>query len=160
MINRTHELETLTMSKTTLFPAVLFVSYSFLPDHAGTPSDITVAIRKVLNDQVAAWNKGDLPGFMEGYWNDEKLSFFSGNTKTAGWQATLDRYRKKYQGEKKEMGKLAFVDLSIDLLGPDHALVRGRFRLTLKNESPSGLFTVIFKKLPAGWRIIHDHTSG
>jgi beta-aspartyl-peptidase (threonine type) len=57
------------------------------------------------------------------------------------------------------MGKLAFTDLSVELLGADHALVKGRFRLTLKESAPTGIFTLILRKLPEGWRIIHDHTS-
>ena len=117
------------------------------------------AIRKVLDDQAAAWNRGDLVRFMDGYWKSERLSFFSNNDKTAGWQATLDRYRKKYQGERKEMGKLAFEDLSVELLGTEHALVKGRFRLTLKEAAPTGIFTLVLRKLPEGWRIVHDHTS-
>ena len=117
------------------------------------------AIQRVLDDQAAAWNKGDLPGFMKGYLESEQLSFFSGNAKTSGWKATLERYQKKYQGEGKEMGKLTFNELSIELLGDDHALVRGRFRLQLKSDNPTGIFTLIVRKTPAGWRIIHDHTS-
>src|SRR5262245_55256914 len=96
---------------------------------AGEADNAKNVIRKVLDDQVKAWNQGDLPNFMKGYWQSPDLSFFSGNNKTAGWQATLERYRKKYQNEKKEMGQLAFKDLSIDVLGPDHALVTGRFEL-------------------------------
>src|SRR6516165_12397191 len=75
------------------------------------------AIQMLLDDQAAAWNKGDLEGFMAGYWRSDKLSFFAGDKKTAGWQATLDRYRKKYQADGKEMGKLSFEELSIELLG-------------------------------------------
>jgi beta-aspartyl-peptidase (threonine type) len=116
-------------------------------------------IRTVLDDQVVAWNKGDLVGFMKGYWESDRLSFFSCNAKTTGWKGTLERYQKKYQGEGKEMGRLAFEELSVELLGPEYALVRGRFRLRLMNESPTGIFTLILKKTPAGWRIIHDHTS-
>jgi ketosteroid isomerase-like protein len=116
-------------------------------------------IQKVLEDQASAWNKGDLPGFMKGYLESEDLSFYSGNNKTKGWKATLERYQKKYQGEGKEMGKLSFKELSIELLGDDHALVRGRFHLQLKNDAPTGIFTLILRKTPAGWRIIHDHTS-
>jgi beta-aspartyl-peptidase (threonine type) len=119
----------------------------------------TRAIRAVLDDQVVAWNKGDLVRFMKGYWQSEQLRFFSGNGKTAGWQATLERYQKKYQGEGKEMGRLSFEELSIDLLGPEHALVRGRFRLQLRQETPTGLFTLILRRTAEGWRIIHDHTS-
>ena len=117
------------------------------------------AIRKVLDDQVAAWNKGDLEGFMAGYWQSPDLSFFSGNTRTRGWQGTLDRYRKRYQAEGREMGKLTFTELQVDVLAPDSALVRGRFQLELRKERPTGLFTLIFRKLPGGWRIVHDHTS-
>jgi len=126
---------------------------------AGEPAKDQTAIQKLLDDQAAAWNKGDLEGFMAGYWKSEKLSFFSGNKKTAGWDATYERYKKAYQSDGKEMGKLAFEELSIELLGDNHAVVRGRFRLKLKSESPTGIFTLIVRKLPEGWRIVHDHTS-
>jgi beta-aspartyl-peptidase (threonine type) len=118
------------------------------------------AIRKVLDDQAAAWNRGDLEGFMKGYWKSERLTFFSGNDKKQGWQATLERYRARYQGEGKEMGKLSFSELEIELLSPEVALVRGRFTLETSKGKPTGLFTLILKKLPEGYRIVHDHTSG
>jgi len=121
--------------------------------------DTDQAVRAVLADQVAAWNQGDLERFMKGYWESEQLSFFAGNQKTAGWRATLERYRKRYQADGKEMGRLAFEELSVEPLGPDHALVRGRYRLQLRGETPTGLFTLILRRTPAGWRIIHDHTS-
>jgi beta-aspartyl-peptidase (threonine type) len=126
---------------------------------AGDPTAEKAAVRKVLDAQVAAWNKGDLEGFMDGYWRSDQLTFFSGTKKLAGWKATLDRYRERYQGKGKEMGKLAFEELSVELLGDNHALVRGRFRLRLEKEAPTGIFTLILRKTPAGWRIIHDHTS-
>jgi len=124
------------------------------------PQEDRAAIQQVLDDQAAAWNKGDLPGFMKGYLESDDLTFYSGNAKTKGWKATLERYQKKYQGTGKEMGKLKFEELSIEMLGDDHALVRGRFRLELKGETPTGIFTLILRKTKAGWRIIHDHTSG
>ena len=136
----------------------LFTSAAFAGDES-VNSDAKKTIQKVLDDQVNSWNKGDLEGFMQGYWQSPDLSFFSGVNKTAVWQATLERYRKKYQGEGKEMGKLVFRDLSIELLGADHALVKGRWQLTLKNETVGGLFTLIFRKMKDGWRIVHDHTS-
>jgi ketosteroid isomerase-like protein len=128
------------------------------PECAPVPPE--VAIRAVLDAQVAAWNKGDLEGFMRGYWNSPELSFFSGGTRTRGWQATMDRYQKKYRAEGKEMGTLTFSELEIDVLGPDSALVRGRFRLKLSEKEPTGLFTLVFKRFPEGWRIVHDHTAG
>ena len=117
------------------------------------------AIRAVLDAQVTAWNKGDLRGFMEGYWHSPDLSFFSGKDKTKGWQATLERYQKKYQTEGREMGKLSFSEIEIEILSADHALVKGRWQLVLKKETPGGLFTLIIKKMAPGWRIVHDHTS-
>jgi beta-aspartyl-peptidase (threonine type) len=123
------------------------------------PAIERAAIQRVLDDQAKAWNRGDLPGFMKGYLKSDDLSFFSGDKKTKGWKATLERYQKRYQGEGNEMGKLAFEELSIELLGDDHALVRGRYRLQMKSETPTGIFTLILRKTPAGWRIIHDHTS-
>jgi ketosteroid isomerase-like protein len=126
---------------------------------AGDPAKDQAAVKKLLDDQAVAWNKGDLEGFMAGYWKSDKLSFFSGDKKTVGWQATLDRYRKRYQADGKEMGKLYFDELSIELLGDRHALVRGRFRLQIGKESPTGIFTLVLRKLPEGWRIVHDHTS-
>jgi beta-aspartyl-peptidase (threonine type) len=71
----------------------------------------------------------------------------------------LERYRKRYQAEGREMGKLAFSELDIEMLGPDSALVRGRWQLVTSAETLGGLFTLIVKKLPDGWRIVHDHTS-
>jgi ketosteroid isomerase-like protein len=123
------------------------------------PADPKAAIQKVLDDQVAAWNKRDLPGFMAGYWKSDKLTFYSGKEITSGWQATLDRYRKKYQGEGKEMGKLSFKEIKIQMLGTDHALVTGRWHLGLAKSEAGGLFTLIVHKKDAGWRIVHDHTS-
>jgi beta-aspartyl-peptidase (threonine type) len=117
------------------------------------------AIQQVLDTQAAAWNQGDLKGFMAGYWESPDLSFYSGKDKTRGWQATLERYQKRYQADGKEMGQLTFSELAIDLLGPDSAFVRGRWKVVTRKETFEGLFTLIVKKLPEGWRIVHDHTS-
>ena len=118
------------------------------------------AVRQVLDAQVAAWNKGDLEQFMAGYWRSPDLSFFSGKDKRKGWEDTLNRYRQRYQSGGREMGKLSFTDLEIESPAPGTAWVRGRWKLIMSKEAPEGLFTLIFKKLPEGWRIVHDHTSG
>jgi len=118
------------------------------------------AIQQVLDDQQTAWNKGDLEEFMVGYWKSDDLSFYSGGDKTKGWQATLERYQKKYQGEGKEMGTLSFSELEISVAGADNAVVRGRWQLKLKDgKTMGGLYTLWLRKLPEGWRIVHDHTS-
>jgi ketosteroid isomerase-like protein len=103
---------------------------------------------------------------MQGYWRSPNLTFFSGNAVTRGWEPTLLRYRQRYQAEGKEMGKLDFQELNIDLLSKQSAVVTGKWRLTLANnktsdsKQPHGLFTLIFKRMPGGWKIVHDHTSG
>jgi uncharacterized protein (TIGR02246 family) len=123
-------------------------------------ADDAADIRKVFDEQVAAWNKGDLVGFMKGYWNSKDLTFVSGKDITRGWEETLERYKKRYQSEGKEMGKLAFSDLDVRVLAPGVALVTGKFELTLSKETLTGRYTLIVKKLEEGWRIVHDHTSG
>jgi uncharacterized protein (TIGR02246 family) len=125
---------------------------------AETPAE--PAVRQILVDQQAAWNAHDLEKFMAGYWNSPDLTFFSGDNIAHGWQQALDRYRHSYQGENKEMGRLEFSELQIQVLGQDSALVRGRWHLTMSDgKTPHGLFTLVFRKFPDGWRIIHDHTS-
>ena len=128
------------------------------PEAPGGP-DAEGTIRAVLDDQVAAWNRGDLEAFMAGYWASPELSFFSAAERTQGWEATLQRYRKRYRSEGREMGRLTFSEPQIDVLGPDSALVRGRWQLVRSKDRPGGLFTLIFRRFPEGWRIVHDHTS-
>jgi ketosteroid isomerase-like protein len=119
----------------------------------------TKAILAVLESQVAAWNRHDLEGFMTGYRNSEKLSFYSGGIKTSGWNTTLERYRNRYQSAGHEMGHLDFTDLEVETLGPESAFVRGHWNLKLTAGEQGGLFTLIFRKFSDGWKIIHDHTS-
>jgi uncharacterized protein (TIGR02246 family) len=117
------------------------------------------AVHQVLDDQVAAWNRGDLPGFMAGYWKSKDLTFFSGKERQQGWDATLARYEKRYRAEGKEMGRLTFSELEVQLLSPEFAIVKGRWLVEMKNEKPEGLFTLVMRKTDHGWRIVHDHTS-
>lgn len=116
-------------------------------------------IRAVLDRQVQAWNRGDLEGFMQGYWRSPTLTFFSGGTTVSGWEQTLGRYRNRYQTAGNEMGKLEFRDLNIELLGPSAAFVRGQFHLTMSSGESKGLFTLTFRKIGGRWKIVHDHTS-
>jgi len=138
----------------------ILVAWIALVLPASQPTEVEKAIRAVLDAQVGAWNSGDIEGFMEGYWRSPKLTFSSGSDITRGWDATLQRYKKKYQSEGAEMGKLTFRDLEIEPLGPEAALVRGRWQLVRTKDKPGGVFSLILRKLPEGWRIVHDHTSG
>lgn len=139
-------------------PGGLFAGNPNEPSNQPTDEDKS-AVLKILSDQEAAWNRGDLEAFMAGYWKSAELTFYSGRDKQRGWQKTYDRYKERYQGEGKEMGKLAFTELQVEQIAAGAAIVRGRWQLEKKKESADGLFTLIVKKLPEGWRIVHDHTS-
>jgi len=115
-------------------------------------------IRAVLKAQVAAWNRGNVAAFMQGYWNSPETEFVGSNGIVRGWQGVIDRYRKAYPN-RAAMGHLEFSDLEIQTLGPDAAMVVGHFHLQRQSDAPAGVFTLIFRKFPDGWRIIHDHTS-
>lgn len=116
------------------------------------------AVRSVLLDQVAQWNNGDIPGFMKGYWKSEKTEFVNASGIFHGWDNVLQRYLRQYP-DRAAMGELTFSDLEINLLGPDSAYVLGRWRLGRQSGPIGGVFTLIFRKFPDGWKIIHDHTS-
>lgn len=122
---------------------------------AQTPqSEITA----VLNMQQEAWNRGDIEAFMNGYWHSEETVFVSSDEVTRGWGKVLDRYQRKYTNRAK-MGTLTFSDLEITPLGDDAAVVLGAWKLKRAKDEPHGRFTLIFRRLPEGWRIVHDHTS-
>ena len=119
------------------------------------------AIRAVLDDQVTAWNRGDVAVFMRGY-ADSADTIFIGEQITKGWQPVLERYRKAYPTPEK-MGRLAFSDIEIRPLGDSHALVIGRYHLTrapADGGNADGIFSLVFQRTSGGeWQIIADHTS-
>ncbi|MBX9584498.1 MAG: nuclear transport factor 2 family protein [Gemmataceae bacterium] len=117
------------------------------------------AVRTVLADQVAAWNKGDLDGFMAGYWDSPDLFFISGGKAVKGFKALKERYDTNYRGEGKEMGKLAFSDIETVSLGPTAVLVRGKWEVTTTKETVGGWYSLVFRKIGGLWKIVHDHTS-
>ncbi|MEP6822294.1 MAG: nuclear transport factor 2 family protein [Chthoniobacterales bacterium] len=121
------------------------------------PSEVS-QISTVLRAQAEAWNRGDIDGYMNGYARDPGTEFVGGDTLTRGWQTVRDRYKKKYDTREK-MGVLKFSELRITPLAGDAALVTGRWKLTRKIDKPHGRFTLLFRKRPEGWRIVHDHSS-
>jgi len=121
-------------------------------------ADAAAEIRAVMNAQVAAWNRGDIDGFMQGYARSNATEFVSGDKITRGWQTVRDRYLKKYDSREK-MGTLTFSDIKITPLSSETAIVLGRWQLARKSDKPHGVFTLLFRRTLAGWRIVHDHTS-
>jgi uncharacterized protein (TIGR02246 family) len=128
-----------------------------LPLLAGSPES---DIRKVLDDQVAAWNRGDIPGFMAGYDESESTTFV-GASIVKGHAQVLANYKKRYP-TRENMGTLKFSDLEIRPLGTDYAAVIGHFHLdrsAAAGGEASGIFTLIFHKAKGEWKVILDHTS-
>ena len=150
--------------KSKLLLCLAFLLFLLLPAKAqqkATNASAEAEIRTVLDAQTEAWNKGKLEDFMKGYWRSPKLTFYSAGNKRAGYDAVLERYRKTYQAEGKEMGQVTFSDVEVELLGKKAAVVRGRWGLTMSDgKNLGGLYTLIFRHFKKdGWKIIHDHTS-
>ena len=124
---------------------------------AQTPAD---SIRKVLDEQVAAWNRGDLDTFMIGYDNSPQTAFI-GSSIQHGWENVRKNYHERYPSTEK-MGKLDFNGIEVNMLGTEYANVVGHFHLARTAQGggeAKGIFTLLFHKTAAGWRIIQDHTS-
>ena len=125
-----------------------------LPLAADDESDIA----KVLDDQAAAWNRGSLLGYMQGYAKDVGTTFVSGDTVTRGWQTVYERYTRKYDTRAK-MGTLAFSDINVEVVNAETAIVTGAWELKRESDQPRGRVTLIFRKIGGKWRIVYDHTS-
>jgi uncharacterized protein (TIGR02246 family) len=126
----------------------------------GSAADPGPAIERVLSEQAAAWNRGDLEAFMDGYWRSPDLVFTSGGNVQRGWQTTLDRYVASYGTSPETMGRLTFSDLEIHPLGDGAAWALGRWGLEYdEGASPGGVFSLVFREIDGRWLIVHDHTS-
>ena len=137
--------------------ALLVATPLFAVQHHVTKKDLA-AIREVLDAQVAAWNHGDVDGYMAGYAPGDDTTFVGTDTVTRGWKTVRDRYKAKYDTPAK-MGTLAFSDLGFRPLGGDDVVVTGAWLLTRATDTPHGRFTLIFHRADAGWRIVYDHSS-
>lgn len=125
---------------------------------SGETTNSVAEIQSVLTAQQDAWNRGDIDTFMSGYARSASTVFVSEDEVTRGWETVRDRYRLKYS-DRAKMGSLSFSDIEVTMLSPDAAVVLGRWKLKRANDEPHGRFTLIFKRLTEGWRIIHDQTS-
>lgn len=140
---------------------MLFVAAALVPAQTAE-----TAIRKTLDAQVAAWNRGDIPGFMQAYENSPDTTFI-GSQLRKGYEPILKRYQQSYS-TAEQMGKLTFNDLDVRMLPSscgetEYAVVTGKFHLqrTAHGEATKddGVFSLIWRKGPHGWKIILDHTS-
>src|SRR5262245_1273522 len=121
-------------------------------------SNSVAEIQSVITAQQDAWNRGDIDAFMNGYARATSTVFVSEDEVRRGWEIVRDRYRARYS-DRAKMGTLSFSEIEVTMLSPDVALVLGHWQLKRANDEPHGRFTLIFKRLQEGWRIVHDHTS-
>jgi uncharacterized protein (TIGR02246 family) len=150
--------------------AILFVATSSIQTPAQTPAarkSDEAAIRSVIDNQVVAWNRGDIPAFMASYEDSPETTFVGTASVNKGFQPILERYKKGY-ANKDQMGTLTFKELDIRLLpsasgATEYAIVTGRFHLerTAKGTASKddGIFSLVWHKTPSGWKIVLDHTA-
>jgi uncharacterized protein (TIGR02246 family) len=115
-------------------------------------------IRAVLDAQQDAWNRGDVDAFLLGYWHSPELTISGSGGVARGWDGVMARYKRNYP-DRAAMGKLDFSELEFRFLGPDAALVLGRWHLKREKDELGGVFSLVWQRFPDGWKIIHDHTS-
>ena len=115
------------------------------------------AVRSAMNEQITAWNNGDIDAFMQTYWQSDSLLFVS-NPPTYGWQTTLEHYKQGYK-DTAAMGKLSFNLLQLRQLSPEYYFVLGEFHLKRTVGDLGGIFTLLFRKINGKWLIVVDHTS-
>lgn len=132
------------------FALFLFSCCLFAQDRA--------AIAKVLEDQRQAWNRGDIGGYMQGYWQSDSLVFVGKGAPVYGWQKTIDRYKRAYP-DKAAMGELTFDIIRVEVLDNNNAFVLGGWHLKREKDTPGGYFTLWFRKIGGAWKIVCDHTS-
>ena len=140
------------MKKILLLPALLF-SLVVLAQ-----SSDELGIRKILDDQLRAWNKGDVESFMQGYWKNDSLMFIGKSGINWGWQKTLENYKKGYP-DTIAMGKLSFDIIVIKKLSPEYYYVVGKWMLKRSIGDLSGHYNLLFRKVNGSWLIIADHSS-
>jgi ketosteroid isomerase-like protein len=140
------------MRKIILLPILFFSLIAF------AQSNDELTIRNVLDNQIKAWNEGDVDGFMQGYWKNDSLMFIGKNGINWGWQTTLENYKKRYP-DTTAMGKLSFDIIVIKKLSPEYYYVVGKWMLNRTIGDLSGHYNLLFKKVNGSWLIIADHSS-
>ena len=141
--------------KKSILVVILFIAYSM---NAQAPADRDrKEILKVLEDQRVCWNKGDLAGYMEGYWKSDSTRFMGKNGIKYGWNATFESYKKGYP-DKEAMGILTFKVISLEKMTENTAFMIGKWDLE-KKEKAGGYFSLVWKLKNGKWVIVTDHSS-
>ncbi|MBL0181069.1 MAG: nuclear transport factor 2 family protein [Chitinophagaceae bacterium] len=137
---------------------LLFVAlFSFFNFSYAQSQDETI-IRSEIEKQRLAWNRGDIEGFMNGYWQSDSLMFIGKSGVTYGWKNTLGNYKRGYP-DTAAMGKLDFNILQVKKISDTYFFIVGKWHLTRSIGNVEGHFTLFFKKINNKWLIIADHSS-
>ena len=136
----------------------LFFSIILIAGTCSAQSNEEKQVRQLLNDQIQAWNLGDIDSFMKTYWKSDSLMFIGKNGVTYGWTNTLNNYKKNYP-DTTAMGKLSFDIVSIKRLSFQYFHVVGKWHLQRTIGDLSGHYTLLIKKIKDRWVIIADHSS-
>lgn len=130
------------------------------PARAQSGAGEAAAVTAVLEKQQAAWNTGDVRGFMDGYLDSDSTTFV-GTRVARGREGILRNYLERYTTREK-MGTLAFSPLEATPLCAGYASVVGHWNLkrsAAAGGDAGGWFTLLFRRTAHGWKIILDHTS-
>lgn len=142
--------------KNVKFLVILFILG--MPFTGIAQSNAEKAVRNVLAEQSAAWNKGDIESFMKGYWKNDSLMFIGKSGVTYGWNNTLNNYKKGYP-DVAAMGQLTFTILKVNTLSDQYQQVVGKWHLQRNQGNLEGHFTLLFQKIKGQWVIVTDHSS-
>ena len=137
---------------------LLIPFFLLITNLAFTQSKDELAIRAILENQTAAWNRGDIEGFMNGYWENDSLMFIGKSGVTYGWSNTLKNYKKNYP-DTAAMGKLTFTLIKVKKLSKEYYHVTGKWFLKRSIGDIGGHYTLLFRKINGRWVIISDHSS-
>lgn len=134
------------------------VAFLFLCSVTANAQSADTQIRQLLAKQTAAWNRGDLEQFMQGYWDNDSLMFIGNSGVTYGWTNTLNNYKKGYP-DTAAMGKLSFTLLHVSKLSKEYYHVTGKWFLKRSIGDAGGHYTLLFRRIKGRWVIISDHSS-
>ena len=138
---------------------LIFIVISFVAMTSfGQGQNTFQQIKVLMKEQETSWNQGDIPAYMQHYWQSDSMLFVSKKGVTHGWQQTLDNYLKSYP-DKATMGKLTFDHLSFQYIDPKHIIIIGSWQLIREKGNVEGYFSLLWRKIKGKWKIVIDHTS-
>ena len=116
------------------------------------------AIKAMLSAQVTEWNKGNIEGYMHGYWENDNLLFIGSKGPRYGYGVTLKRYKEAYP-DTAHTGRLTSTITRIQRLSRKYYFIVGKWELNRSAGYVSGSYTLLLHKIKRKWVIIADHSS-